>query len=241
MESQRHDEAADGRWDALADELAACSAPGFRKAYLSHFLASGRRFAAAGNARGAQYCLEKLSDGLRRHAAADAMPAGGLSDARPEPPLDRLRGRWREERVRTAENLLSRHARRLSPLESKSYREKLAKLQTAAGQVGGDLSRQARRSDEALLNLRRRLYGRILQSQQAALGLGRAAAWLRPESGEPGTDRLVGPYNDRHNLVGLLEYIAGLDAAWVEEYLAHYRDLFRLKGMFADLLRPATR
>ena len=169
------------------------------------------------------------------------------------PPLERLRRRWREEGLRGARDLLARHSRRLSPLENEAYGKRLARFASPEepGDENGVDARGAKPSagprfesgiptDAAWMEFRRRLYRRILQSQKAALGLGTVLP-REPVGDGAGPQRLVGPYNDLHNLEGLLDFIAGMDPAWVEEFSSHYRDLSRLRVLLAGPGRTGPR
>jgi len=231
--------------EGLARDLSAASLPVWRKAYLANLIASGRRFSESGNARGAGYCFAKVEEALRGLSAADV--PGSLSasssqaPAHPsEPPLgasDGMRSRWREDRLGQAEKVLHIHGARLSPLEKQSYRERLDKLRHEAGQPS-----QAVKSDAGLLDLRRRLYQRVLKAQKISLVLKRAPAAarpaprLRPSATAAAWQQVTGPYNDRSNLEELLSVIGGADPAWVEEFLELYGGLINLNA----LLNPAA-
>ncbi|MEO7427658.1 MAG: hypothetical protein ABI036_20915 [Fibrobacteria bacterium] len=184
--------------EGFAERLARFPGPGYRKAYLADLLASGNRFRAAGNARGAEYCYAKVaealaacggvpstsaSDSMASQAESDAAsPPGSSPDSRPQAkppaprsqpkekpltPTERFRRQWRLERIRDSENVLAKHAGRLSLLEHQSYRDRLEKLRQS-GQAAMT-SLQSDKADAALLELRRRLYQRVLKSQRLAL------------------------------------------------------------------------
>ena len=92
--------------------------------------------------------------------------ARATSTAKPLTPTDIFRRNWREERLKDAEQVLNRHGGRLSALENKAYKERLDKLRQSARTATGT---QSDRVDAGLLELRRRLYGRVLKSQKIAL------------------------------------------------------------------------
>lgn len=232
------DPQAQARGDALAAKLAGYPGPAYRRAYLDGLLRSGLGFLRSGDARSAAYCLDKVEAALGAagapaslaetggDAAAGTAPgAGGANGPGPGRPLDRLRARWREERALKAVATLERHGRRLTPLERRAYREGLAKWAKAA-EAGGESA--ARRADHALLDLRRRLYGRILKSQRAVL-VRRSGPGFEPVQARFAGP--IGPYNDRQNLEGVLALLAQADPAWVEEFLELYRGLAGLKAM----------
>ncbi|MBW8887790.1 MAG: hypothetical protein JF616_08545 [Fibrobacteres bacterium] len=231
--------------ERLAQALAAASLPAWRKAYLANLIASGQRFAESGNARGAGYCFDKVEEALRGLSAA-AAPGGPSASSSQTPPRpsgppprssDGMRSRWREDRLGHAEKVLRTHGARLSPLEKQSYRERLDKLRQEAGQPS-----QAGKSDAGLLDLRRRLYQRVLKAQKISLVLKRAPAAarpsprLRPSATAAAWQPVTGPYNDQSNLEELLSVIGGADPAWVEEFLELYGGLINLNA----LLNPAA-
>lgn len=239
------------RGEDLVRKLAGYAGPSYRKVYLSRLLKSGMDLLSAGSGRSAAYCLDKVESELQ--AAISAFP-GTDSDGAGHPPretprpLEALRLRWREERVRKAEAVLERHGPRLSSLERRMYREGLAKWSKpsqAPSEGTSEGSAQASpqlaaatesRADNAILELRRRLYGRILKTQKAEMSRrpgGRALALVPVHEAFPG--RPVGPYNDRHNLEGVINLLAQADPAWVEEFLELYRKLAGLKGMIPAL------
>jgi hypothetical protein len=233
-------------------KLARYRGPAFRKAYLESLLEAAARFRAAGNPRGAGYCLGKVAAAL-----ADALPdteTGGSAvdggKAPGQPPdshFDRLRAQWRSERLSAAENILSRHGGMLSALEYRTFGDKLGKLRQAAG--NGPAGTKA---DSILLELRRRLYARVLKSRKVALkrkrmpvSLARIAMQPRDAAGGSGlpvpvasaqgipTQPPIGPYNDRLNMEDILTLVAEADATWVEEFLDLFRGLAGLKGFLA--------
>lgn len=221
--------AAETRGDALARALAATALPGWRKAYLSNLIASGDRFAAAGNSRGAEYCFAKVEEALP--AEVPAAPAETAAPESPATPGDRMRRQWRQDRIKLAEGVLSRHGGRLSSLEQQSYKERLGKLRQASAQPS-----QAGKADAGLLDLRRRLYQRVLKSQKIALVRKRAPVPERgaaplpvPQATLAAWQPVTGPYNDRYNLEELLGVIGDADPAWVEEFLELYGGLMALK------------
>lgn len=264
------------RWGNLAEQLAGYRGPGYRKAYLARFLEDGRRFDAEGDARGARHCFDRVKAILETAPAPSVQVENVAAGSRIVAPLERLHRRWREEGLRRAWDLLARHARRLSPLESEAYGKRLARFSSPQepssnervnsdkripgdkridgeekANVGTSRHPAGPRSeasipldtgtsqDTAWMEFRRRLYRRILQSQKAALSFGKGLP--RKESIGTVSGRTVGPYNDRHNLEGLLDFIAGMEPAWVEEFTAHYRDLSRLRDRFAGNGKPGTR
>ncbi len=237
--------------ERLLQALSAAALPAWRKAYLANLIASGKRFSESGNARGAGYCFAKVEEALRGLPATEASPGSSVpfsraSQASPaqslpsDPPhrsSDGMRSRWREDRLGHAEKVLQTHGGRLSPLEKQSYRERLDKLRQEAGQPS-----QAGKSDAGLLDLRRRLYQRVLKAQKISLVLKRAPAAarpaqrLRPSATPTAWQPVTGPYNDRSNLEELLSVIGGADPAWVEEFLELYGGLINLNA----LLNPAA-
>lgn len=158
---------------------------------------------------------------------------------RPLSATERVRRQWRMERIKDAETVLEKHGSRLSALENRTYREKLEKLRHS-GTAAASPS-QSDKADSGLLELRRRLYSRVLKSQKISLKrrrmpvtLGRLA--LPPAARlDTGWQPVIGPYNDRFNMEDLLSLIAGADAAWVEEFLDLYRGLAGLEGLMASL------
>lgn len=226
--------------ESLARDLAAAALPAWRKAYLANLIASGQRFAEAGNARGAGYCFAKVEDGLRGLSAPAASETAPPPPANPPArPSDRMRSRWREDRIGHAEKVLREYGGRLSPLEKKSYGERLDKLRQEAAQPS-----QAAKSDAGLLDLRRRLYQRVLKAQKVSLVLKRApaparpAAILRPSATATAWQTVTGPYNDRSNIEELLSVIGAADPAWVEEFLELYGSLTDLSALLAS---PASK
>lgn len=195
----------------LAGKLAGYQGPGYLKVYLARLLESAKTFLSAGDARAAAYCLDKVDAGLEN------VPAPREPKPAPAAPFETLRARWRGEAVRSAASVLARHGGRLSPLEAKAFRDRLAKVETK-GEGGPSLP-----------ELRRRLYARVLKSQQA--GLRRRGL---PELAPPPADGpIIGPYNDGFNLRGLLEAVSAADAGWVDELLDLYRGLSGLKGLMS--------
>jgi hypothetical protein len=226
--------------ERLARDLSTAALPAWRKAYLANLIASGQRFTDAGNARGAGYCFAKVEEALRGHtlpAASESVPAQPANP--PARPSDRLRSRWREDRIGNAEKVLRDHGARLSPLEKKSFGERLDKLRQDAIQPS-----QAAKSDAGILDLRRRLYQRVLKAQKVSLVLKRApaparpAANLRPSATATAWQTVTGPYNDRSNIEELLSVIGAADPAWVEEFLELYGSLTDLSALLAS---PASK
>jgi hypothetical protein len=220
------------RGKELEGKLAGYPGPAYLKTYLARLLASGIGFAVSGDGRAAAYCFDKVEQGLEAAVSVSAAAAAEAPKPQDEP-LARLRQRWRGEAVRSAEAVLAKHGRRLAPLELKSFRDRLEKAKAFSEGPGSEAG-----SERALPDLRRRLYARVLKSQKAGItgrsqrgGFGRGL--LSELSAEPSFAGPVGPYNDRFNLQGLLEAVAGADPAWVEEFLDLYRDLAGLKGLAA--------
>lgn len=213
--------------------LMAVALPAWRKAYLSELLASGRRFAALGNGRGAEYCFAKVGEALRTAPSAAAPETGSAPrHVESDRPVERARRQLRQERIEQAERVLDSHGARLSGLEKKTYRDRLAKLRAESSQPS-----QAGKADAGLLDLRRRLYHRVLKSQKATLLRKRAPDAARahrparisatPTAWQP----VTGPYNDRSNLEELLSVLGAADPAWVEEFLELYGDLIGLSAL----------
>lgn len=241
-------EAADpafARGGELAARLASFRGPAWRKAYLARLLESGRDLLRAGQARSGGHCLDKVEAAL--HEAGEGSPVGDRNaEATPRPSprraLDDVRSRWREERFRKASEVLERHGRRLTGLERRVYRETLDKW-TRSSQVTPELSAPSRsgfenRADAALLELRRRLYGRILKTQKADLVRRSGRRKVAPRVEEVHAGRPIGPYNDRQNLEGVLALLSEADPAWVEEFLELYRGLAGLQVLSAALQSP---
>jgi hypothetical protein len=204
--------------------------PAWRKAYLANLIASGERFGAAGNARGADYCFGKVEEALRD------LPATAQAAQVSRPPdraAEQIRSRWRQDRIGHAEKVLDAHGARLSPLEKQAYRERLDKLRQDSEQPS-----QAVKADAGLLDLRRRLYQRVLKSQKVSLLRKRAPARparsARPSATPAAWQAVTGPYNDRSNLEELLSVIGGADPAWVEEFLELYGGLLGLNALIAS-------
>jgi len=238
-----------GPVEVLTAKLAGYDGPVFRKAYLASFLEAASRFRSAGNTRGEEYCLAKVASALGN---ADPGPAGfsqggKAAGDRRDAAAEKLGGQWRSERLSAAENILSRHGGMLSALEYRVFGEKLGKLRESAG-----AGPAAAKADTMLLELRRRLYARVLKSRKVALkrmrmpvSLARLAvlspgASEAPGSGLPVTiapsqaspsQPPIGPYNDRLNMEDVLALVADADATWVEEFLDLYRGLAGLKGI----------
>ena len=78
-----------------------------------------------------------------------------------------FRRKWRQERLKDAEAVLNRHGGRLSSLEFQAYRDKLDKLSQSG--LSARTPAQSDKADAGLLELRRRLYGRVLKSQKMSL------------------------------------------------------------------------
>jgi hypothetical protein len=220
-----------GPADRLAQALAEAPWPAWRKAYLSNLIVSGRRFAAAGNARGAEYCFAKVDEALQAlppapSAAPETAPGAAAA------PAEKVRRQWRQDRIEHAARVLDSHGARLSPLEKRTYRERLEKLREDSSQPS-----QARQADAGLLDLRRRLYQRVLKAQKATLLRKRSPAGARPSpparvSATPAAwQPVTGPYNDRSNLEELLAVIGAADPAWVEEFLELYGNLAGLAAL----------
>lgn len=233
QENLPQETAAETRGEALARALTATALPGWRKAYLSNLIASGDRFTAAGNPRGAEYCFAKVEEALP--AAAPAAPAESAAPEVPAAPGDRMRRQWRQDRIQLAEDVLSRHGGRLSSLEQQSYKERLGKLRQASSHPS-----QAGKADAGLLDLRRRLYQRVLKSQKIALVRKRAPVPERaaaplpvPQATLAAWQPVIGPYNDRYNLEELLGVIGDADPAWVEEFMELYGGLMALNVLTA--------
>lgn len=248
-----------GRAELLAGRFADFPGPAYKRAYLEGLLRSGQAFLQSGNARSAAYCLDKVEGALEEAealfaksahdtaqasavraaeaAGAEAASRGGRSS---KPPLEQLRADWRADRLRKAEDILSKHGPRLTTLERRAYAESLTKWEKAVRDAADSpaASSAARRADHALLDLRRRLYGRILKSQRAHLvrrGGGGSLALVQVHQQFPGP---IGPYNDRQNLEGVLTLLAQADPAWVEEFLELYKGLADLKALIG--VRPVS-
>lgn len=236
---------------ALVAKLARYGGPAFRKAYLASLLEASVRFRAAGNSRGAEYCLAKVAAALEEATgsenASSARPGGIGGRELPDSPAERLGRQWRLERLGAAEKILSRHGGMLSALEYRTFGDRLEKLRAA--DASGPA---AAKSDSLLLDLRRRLYARVLKSRKVALRRRRmpvALARLAPNSpnaigsglpvpyapaqGSPAKPP-IGPYNDRLNMEDVLALVADADATWVEEFLDLYRGLAGLKGILSS-------
>ena len=225
--------------EGLERVLSAAPLPVWRKAYLANLIESGRRFAEAGNGRGSQYCFAKVQEALRALPAAplaEALPAP--ESARPDRPAERVRRQWRQDRIGHAEKVLESHGARLSRLEKRAYLERLAKLREATGQPS-----QAGKADASLLELRRRLYQRVLKSQKVALfrkrmpKTQRAALPARISATPSAWHPVTGPYNDRSNLEELLSVIGAADPVWAEEFLDLYGGLIGLNALLAAVPR----
>lgn len=220
---------------ALQTALAGYPGPAWRRAWLSRMLESGMGHVEGGNARTAQYCLDRIESELRGPPAG-AAPASSDTppkEARMEPhALERLRIRWREERLRKAGEMLERHGARLSALERKAYRDSIERLDRSTG--ASPLRSVEARTEAGIHELRRRLYGRILKAQKSRLasrsGRRRAMVSIREIHSGP-----VGPYNDRDNLEGVLRLLGEADPSWLEEFLELYRSLSALKGLLPVL------
>lgn len=214
----------------LSQSLGEAVLPTWRKAYLANLVASGKRFAEAGNTRGADYCFAKVREALRDLPAP--AQAEAPKESAPAPAAERVRREWREARIDHAEKVLDSHGGRLSSLEKRSYRERLGKLREEAAQPS-----QAGKADAGLLDLRRRLYQRVLKAQKVSLVRKRDPAALRPKpparvSATPAAwQPVTGPYNDRLNIEELLGVIETADPAWVEEFLELYGGLIALNGL----------
>lgn len=108
---------------------------------------------------------------------------------------ERVRRQWRLERIKDAETVLFKHAGRLSELESQSYRERLEKLRQS-GQAASTAA-QSDKADAGLLELRRRLYRRVLKSQRLSLSRQRMPVTLArlalPPSGLQSGSRALVP------------------------------------------------
>jgi hypothetical protein len=224
------------RGAVLEAKLAGYSGPAWRLAWLSRMLKSGQDHVAGGNVRTAEYCLSRVETELGA-GTAQALPSGSESapgqEARKEQnALERLRIRWREERLRKAGEVLERHGSRLSALERKAYRESIARLDKTTG--ASPLRTVEIRTEAGIQELRRRLYGRILKAQKSRLagrsGRRRAMVSIRELHQGP-----VGPYNDRDNLEGVLRLLGEADPAWLEDFLELYRGLAGLKDMIPVL------
>lgn len=103
-------------------------------------------------------------------ASRPRKPRAARAPAKPKPltPTDVFRRDWREARLKDAEQVLKRNGGRLSALENKAYQDRLDKLRQTARTAAGS-GPQMDRVDAGLLELRRRLYGRVLKSQKIAL------------------------------------------------------------------------
>ena len=237
------------RNEKLAQGLAAAALPSWRKAYLGNLIVSGARFADDVNARGAEYCFAKVEEALKAlppvryepkstdgsSSGAASGESGAVESAPPSVPArpgDIMRRQWRNDRIKLAEDVLDKHAGRLSSLENQSYRDRLAKLRQTGSQPS-----QAGKADAGLLDLRRRLYQRVLKSQKISLARKRApeAERFRPPVPVSATaaawQPVTGPYNDRYNLEELMSLIGGVDPAWVEEFLDLYRGMMGLGAL----------
>ncbi len=82
-------------------------------------------------------------------------------------PMDLLRVRWRQERIKNAESILKAQSGRLSALEKQSFQEKLDKL--SASEDGPHTRSQSAKLDKDLLDIRHRLYRRVLKAQKAVM------------------------------------------------------------------------
>jgi hypothetical protein len=139
-------------------------------------------------------------------------PVSGTASVRPrksraprkpkEKPLtatEKFRREWRIQHIKDAENVLARHGGRLSALEIKSYRERLEKLRQAG--LSAETAAQSDRADANILDLRRRLYQRVLKSQRISLARRHSPVTLerlalppsRPGARTGQTPRLPGP------------------------------------------------
>jgi hypothetical protein len=110
------------------------------------------------------------ADASRTGAAADR-PRKPRAQRKPkEKPLtatEKFRREWRLQHIKDAESVLSRHGGRLSALEVKSYRDRLEKLRQTG--LAASTQNQSDRADAGILELRRRLYQRVLKSQRISL------------------------------------------------------------------------
>ncbi len=230
--------------DELAGKLTRYPGPSFRKAYFTNLLASGSRLHADGDIRAGAYCFEKVAEAMRdvssavienaptadSHASIASTPPSELEHASP---LETLRHRLRKDRFSTVEAILRKQARRLSTLEKQIYREKLDALKSAGD--AADTLAQASKSDDKLLDLRRKLYARILRAQKSELRSRRVRPTtvlkIQEPEDAPTSKFVIGPYNDVYNLGDLLTLIGKTDSPWVEEFLDLYRNFGNLKGL----------
>ena len=107
-----------------------------------------------------------LSSGPKPAASKPRAPRAKAPE-KPISPTERFRRQWRLERIKDAEQVLFRHSDRLSALEKQSYGERLERMRQSALAI--TTSAQSDRLDAGLLDLRRRLYQRVLKSQKISL------------------------------------------------------------------------
>ncbi len=230
--------------DELAGKLTRYPGPSYRKAYFTNLLASGSRLHAAGDIRAGAYCFEKVAEAMLEVSSqvtenaptADAAPLivpTPTSELEQASPLETIRHRMRKDHFTTAEAILRKQARRLSTLENQIYREKLDALKSAGD--AADTLAQVSKIDDKLLDLRRKLYTRILKAQKTALRSRRVrhttVLQIQGPEAAAAPKFIVGPYNDVYNLGDLLTLIGKTDSPWVEEFLDLYRSFGSLKGL----------
>jgi hypothetical protein len=236
----------------LQSKLARYSGPAFRLAYWNHLLASGSKLSAAGDLRTGSYCFDKITTALKDLNLGEPFADSIAGDGAKTSPLEIMRHQWRKDRLLNTEAVLRRQGKRLSTLEIQLYVDKLEKLRAAGDKASTRF--QFSKVDASLLDLRRKLYKRVLKSQKTTLRPARSsAAMLRKalllpseaphqskQAALPNAQNkadmaplaaIIGPYNDRYNLGDFLTLLAQADAAWVEEFLDLYKDLRDLKGL----------
>ncbi|GEM_PF-2125266 len=151
---------------------------------------------------------------------------------RPLSPTEIFRRNWRQERIKDAEEVLKRHGGRLSSLENQAYKEKLEKLR----QTGADATTplQSDKADASLMDLRRRLYGRVLKSQKLALSHRRMPMTLARLALPPASRGANAPSPNAAPAAPSKQLATGsavrVDAAW-QPVIGPYNDRYNMEDL----------
>lgn len=217
--------------DADAGSLKAVSPlatlPEYRRVWFLSLIRQGRAADAEGRTALAAHCgarvekeLTALSVAATTAVANVPAPATTQPATRATPLADLAARQGTASRARL-QDLLARHAGRLSPAERAAFQ---SALETAT--EGSD------KSHSSVAELRRRLVDRLLRASRYRRQAARLATWKpSPPDAAP-----TGPYNDRRALEEALHRAAVHNPEWAAEFFDIYAGMRAVRKLYGELL-----
>jgi hypothetical protein len=203
--------------------------PEYRRVWFLSLIRQGRAADAVGRAALAAHCgarVEKELAALSAAATAAASNVPAPATTHPAPraaPLADLAARQGTASRARLQDLLSRHAGRLSPAERAAFQ---SALETATDASGSD------KNHASIAELRRRLVDRLLRASRYRRQAARLATWKpAPPDATP-----TGPYNDRRALEEALHRATVHNPEWAAEFFDIYAGMRAVRKIYGELL-----